>query len=373
VIFPHKTNAALISYAEKLFNRLKKESIDSLKITHYEQDFKNLNCAKVSERGHEKMKMKIAIVTPVYNDWESFNIMIERLGRFYNNNDFQLIIFAVDDASTDKIDTNNLKNVIDLQIIHLKRNLGHQRAICIALSYIEKNNIDINAVVVMDCDGEDKIEDIFSLINQFNKDPDKIIFAKRERRSEGFLFKIFYTLYKISFKLLTGNEISFGNFCLIPYKLLQHVVTIPEIWNHFSAGIMRSRSPFISIPTSRGKRFAGASKMNFASLLMHGLSAIAVYIDIVLVRVLIGCTLMMIISSLGIFTTFIIRIFTDLAIPGWASIMVTGFSIMFIQIFLVSLILSFFILHMRMQPLFIPILEFEKYIFNIEFLKEDLL
>jgi len=299
--------------------------------------------------------------------------MIERLGRIYNDNAFQLIIFAVDDASTDKIDTNSLKNVIDLHIIHLKRNLGHQRAICIALSYIEKNNIDINAVVVMDCDGEDKIEDIFFLINQFDKDPDKIIFAKRERRSEQFFFKMFYTLYKISFKLLTGKEISFGNFCLIPYKLLQHVVTIPEIWNHFSAGIMRSRLPFILIPTSRGKRFAGASKMNFVSLLMHGLSAIAVYIDIFLIRSLIGCTLMMIIFGLGIFAIVIIRIFSDLAIPGWASMMVIGLGTMFIQIFLASLILSFFIFHMRMQPLFIPTLEYEKYVFNIEFLKGDLL
>ena len=316
--------------------------------------------------------MKIAIVTPVYNDWESFNILIRKLELFHN--DFQVIVFAVDDASISKIDENILPilNNVDLQIIHLKRNLGHQRAICIALSYIENKIEDINIVIVMDCDGEDNVEDIFSLINQYNKDSDKIIFAKRKKRSEGFFFKMFYALYKISFKLLTGNKISFGNFCLIPYNLLQYVVAISEIWNHFSAGIMRSKLPFIAIPTSRGERFAGATKMNFTSLLIHGLSAISVYIDIVLIRVLICCILMMIISGIGISGIISIRIFLDLDVPGWASIMVIGFSMTFMQAFLISLILSFFVLHIRMQPLFIPTMEYEKHILNIEFLKEDL-
>ena len=79
-----------------------------------------------------------------------------------------------------------------------------------------------------------------------------------------------------------------GNFSVIPRERLASLVVVSELWNHYAAAAMRSRQPFCTIPTRRAERLDGESKMNFVGLVVHGLSAISVYSDIVGVRLLIA-------------------------------------------------------------------------------------
>ena len=53
---------------------------------------------------------------------------------------------------------------IKIRIIKLRSNLGHQRAIAIGLYGLNFKNLD--GIVVMDSDGEDKVDDISSLIKK---------------------------------------------------------------------------------------------------------------------------------------------------------------------------------------------------------------
>jgi len=123
--------------------------------------------------------------------------------------------------------------------------------------------VNIDNVVVMDSDGEDRPIDINKLIESLdNNNSDKIIFAKREKRSEGFIFKFFYQIYKVIFYALTTQKLDFGNFSCIPRQFLSKVVSIPEIWNHYSGGIIKSKIPYVAVGTDRGNRYHGTSKMN---------------------------------------------------------------------------------------------------------------
>ncbi|HAE59312.1 MAG TPA: glycosyl transferase family 2, partial [Anaerolineae bacterium] len=182
---------------------------------------------------------EILIVTPVYNDWQSLKILVESLEQVAARFELHIRILAVDDGSTLPPPTDLPAS---LKLIRLARNLGHQRAIAVGLSVAQAMRANL-PVVVMDCDGEDRPEDIPLLLAEFDAHPGQIIFAQRAKRSEGGLFRVFYVFFKWLFLLLTGHKINFGNFCVIPPASLRRIVYMQEIWNHFAAGVMRSGLP----------------------------------------------------------------------------------------------------------------------------------
>jgi hypothetical protein len=269
--------------------------------------------------------MNIRILMPVFNDWESCAILLKKaeaeLAEFPQ---YSCKFVIANDFSTQDIpETFSSATKLPVNIIHLNRNVGHQRAIALGLCVIYKEQ-PCDYVIVMDADGEDRPEDIPSLISKAIKETDKIVFARRTKRFEGPAFQFFYWWYKLIFRLLTGKKITFGNFCAIPYSRLKNIVFVSELWNHFSGGIIRSRIPYVPLPMERGIRYAGKSKMNFISLVMHGLSAISVYTDILAVRLLVASMMLIFLSMIGIFTVAGIRLLTPFAIPGWASYIVIG-------------------------------------------------
>ncbi len=310
--------------------------------------------------------MKVSLLVPVFNDWESSNRLFSEIkNTFASRKDIELRFFIVDDGSTDQIPPGSFQNKKDICIIHLNRNVGHQRAIALGLSYINEQ-APCDYLVVMDGDGEDKPSDIPELLEKAASEKNRIIFGIRQRRYEGIWFRFFYTLYKIIFRVLTAHKISFGNFCVIPFERIHNLVYVSDLWNHFSGGVIRSRIPYTGIPLDRGTRYFGQSKMNFFSLVIHGLSAVSVYTDILAVRILVSTFFLISFAAIGIITVSAIRFFTPLAIPGWASFVVLSFLILIFQAFLISLLLLFNVLNYRTQRHFIPALEYKNFISSIE-------
>ena len=113
-----------------------------------------------------KIKKKIYCLTPVYNDWESFKILINNIENVQNilSDDFLISIIAINDGSTEDIFFEISEFKIDIKIINLKINIGHQRAIAVGLQYINNELTDNDYTVVLDGDGEDKPR--YPFINQ---------------------------------------------------------------------------------------------------------------------------------------------------------------------------------------------------------------
>ncbi len=312
----------------------------------------------------------ICILTPVYNDWESLEFLLEEISKLNLENIEDISVVIVNDGSTEKIvcDTCNTDRIKSFQVIELTRNIGHQRAIAIGLCYINEN-IEVDSVIVMDSDGEDKPEDIIKLIEAQKRNSDKIIFAKRKKRTEDFFFKIFYSTYKLFFYLLTGENIQFGNFSIIPGKLLRRLVSISEIWNHYSAGIIRSKIPFDSVPLDRGNRYSGISKMNFENLILHGLSSISIYIDKVGIRIMSISAGIVLLSFIGTLVVLFKKFVLFQSIEGWASTMIIGLIIIALQSLLISIFMTFLILSHRSQSNFIPIKDYKFFISSLKKIK----
>ncbi|MBC7921091.1 MAG: glycosyltransferase [Ferruginibacter sp.] len=309
---------------------------------------------------------RITVVIPLYNDWETLSLLFREFRQKVDGALLDRLFFLiVDDSSAFPHNLVAPTDVEFIQILHLVRNVGHQKAIAIGLAHVyAENNADI--VVVMDSDGEDKPEDLAQLLAYHEQNPRTIVFAKRKKRREGFGFRSFYKIYQLLFWLLTGKAITFGNFSLIPFLLLKKLVFVSEIWNHFSGGIIRSKLPFAAIPLAWGSRLAGKSKMNFTSLLIHGLSSVAVQMDTVAVRLLLFSVSTVLVTLIGIFVAAGIRLFTEWAIPGWASFVVLGLGIIFMQACLIALFLVFMVLAYRTQQHFIPALHYQDFIIEIE-------
>ncbi|WP_149241108.1 glycosyltransferase [Dyadobacter sp. 32] len=308
------------------------------------------------------MSEHFIIVIPQFNDWEALNLLIQKINEDLNEEILlNCTLLIVDDCSSKNQHVPFIKfNGRQIKLISLYRNLGHQKAIAIGLSYVAEN-LDATRVIVMDADGEDAPADINKLVAKSFTEPDKIIFAQRNKRTENLLFRAFYVIYKMVFKMLTGKVITFGNFSLIPKPRLQNLVRVSEIWNNYPGGIIKSRIPYASIPTDRATRLAGESKMNFVSLILHGLSAISVMIDTTAVRILIFSVFMSGVALAFIFIILFLKIIGN-ATPGWASTLGSTLLILMLQSFLISLFLVFMVLQYRSQQHFIPAVHYRDFV-----------
>lgn len=312
------------------------------------------------------MPETFVIIIPQFNDWEALNLLIQKINEDLNAPILEnTTILVVDDCSS-RFRTAPFARFDgkEIKLLKLYRNLGHQKSIAIGLSYVA-DHINADKVIVMDADGEDAPMDINSLVSKSLEQPDKIIFAERNKRTEGMLFRSFYIIYKMLFKLLTGKVITFGNFSLIPRSRLQNLVRVSEIWNNYPGGIIKSRIPYDSVLTNRAKRLAGESKMNFVSLVLHGLSAISVMIDTTAVRILIFSIFMSGVAFAFIFVIIFLKLIGN-ATPGWASTLGSTLMIVMLQTFLISLFLVFMVLQYRSQQHFIPAVHYRDFVEKVD-------
>jgi len=301
---------------------------------------------------------EVVILIPAFNDWASLAQLLPRLDSMLAAHQVAVDVLIVDDGSTTEPDDLVVLGRFDalerVDVLRLRRNLGHQRAIAIGLAYVE-DCLAAGAVVVMDGDGEDDPADVPRLLARLKEEGDsKIVFAERSRRSESLRFRFFYLLFKLLHLFLIGTGVRVGNFSVIPRRRLSSLVVVAELWNHYAASVFRSRQPYCMIPTTRSKRYSGHSTMNFVSLVTHGLSAISVYSDVVGVRLLVISFAMVLLTLAGIVSAVVIRLATDWAVPGWASYVVGILLLLMVQAIMGAFVFSFVILGSRHGSSFLP-------------------
>lgn len=310
--------------------------------------------------------LHVVVLIPLRDDWASAAELIRRLDCTFSSRPCLIDVLLVDDCSHQDFDAAELPPLLSairsVRILRLRRNLGHQRAIAIGLVHIEES-IPCDAVLVMDGDGEDTPEGALQLLSEFTGD--SAIFARRSRRTESFTFRVFYQLYKLVHYLLTGVKVQVGNFSIVPAKFLGTLVVTSELWNHYSAAVIRSGLPMTTTPIPRGYRIAGSSKMNFVALAAHGMSAISVYGDAVGVRLMVGSIVGSLMAAAGIAAIAAVRIFTRQAIPAWAAYSVGALAIILMQFVTLGLSFTFTFLSNRINLSFVPLRDYKLFVAGV--------
>ena len=228
---------------------------------------------------------KIKILIPVYNDWQSVFKLLEDINTQASllNDEFSVII--VNDASTESRPefSADLKNLKSIQIMNMKENKGHARCNAAGLKHINEKE-DFDYTIPMDGDGEDRPEEISLLVEKIKDYPDAVVTANRIKRSEGFIFKFCYLAHKYLTLVFTGQTIKYGNYSCLPKSAVNAMVNEPATWSSFSGSLAKTIKDKKFIPSERGTRYFGPSKMSFINLLKHSLSIIAVFKTTLLIR-----------------------------------------------------------------------------------------
>jgi hypothetical protein len=309
------------------------------------------------------------ILMPVFNDWASAEQLLVELGRVLQEAGLRARLLLVDDGSTQHPPEgfgSRSTGILDLSIVRLRRNLGHQRAIAIGLGVLYEDYPAL-PVVIMDADGEDRPEDVPHLFRMLASTPAAdVVFAGRQRRSESFTFTLFYHLYRMLHRLLTGISVRFGNFSILRPAALPPLMVSPDLWNHYAATVVKARLRYALLPLRRGRRLAGRSSMNFVALFTHGLSAISVFSEEMGARVLISAGFVSAGFALLAIAGVAAHRATGFTVPGWTPYAILLAVMLLLQ--LVSIAGGFLmqILFVRNSFTFIPVRDYRLYIAAVE-------
>jgi len=229
--------------------------------------------------------MKIKILIPVYNDWQSVLELLDKIDHNLSGTEHEMSVIIVNDASNHdrKEEDKTFANIHSIKILNMRMNQGHARCIATGLKYIHEKE-DFDYIIPMDGDGEDRPEEIKEFINQIQNSNSKPIVGKRVKRSEGLFFKICYEFHKLITLTFTGKSIKFGNYTCLPKTTVEKMINEKATWNSFSGSLSKLEKDLFEIPSIRGDRYFGPSKMSFANLLKHSISIISVFKKTVLIR-----------------------------------------------------------------------------------------
>ena len=182
------------------------------------------------------------ILLPVYNDWQSLNILLNQIKKSLLKTKIKFSLFLINDGSTEKLSL-KLKNKYfykNIEILNLKKNIGSQKAIATGLKYLAKNKKKQKHFIIMDSDGEDDPKKIIKIINIINKNENiNFITLNRTIRKESLLFSLLYELHLFITFLITLKYIRFGNFTYINMKSIKKISNKKDLWLAYSATVSK--------------------------------------------------------------------------------------------------------------------------------------
>ena len=317
---------------------------------------------------YQSKRYRLIVVAPVYDDAPAASELVRHLQQAFWSSDVDWSVMFVDDGSPVRL-AQQLQGPSDVpvEVLRLKRNVGHQRAIALGIAYVHEH-IRCDALLVMDADGEDRPEDAVKLVARCRQQAEAqmIVFAERTRRSESTLFQLFYRIYQLTHWLLTGIRVRVGNFSVVPASRLAALVTMPALWNHYAAAIFQARLPRELIPTCRGTRYSGGSKMNLVALVVHGLQAISVFVEIVAVRLLLTVCLFACACGALLALTLAEKIFGVAGAFRWGPYLFASLFMLAVCLALGSFSVTLGLLAQRNSLDFVPIRDYRLFIDEIE-------
>ena len=222
--------------------------------------------------------MKIKILIPIYNDWQSVFKLLESIDQQILETKHDFSVLLINDASKETRPDNlqNFLNLKKIKIINMKKNRRHARCIAAGLKYIFENE-EFDYVIPMDGDGEDRPEEIKQFVDNFSYHQNKPIVGERIKRSESLFFKICYSAHKVLTFTFTGQSIKFGNYTCLPKSIIEKMINEKATWSSYSGSLAKISKDRAIIESERGTRYFGPSKMSFLNLLKHSLAIIGVF------------------------------------------------------------------------------------------------
>jgi hypothetical protein len=213
--------------------------------------------------------------------WDEFAAMARKAGIADRT-----VLYVVDDLSTDRsrdiLRRISGESAIELRLLEGPTNFGNQGAMFYGLGSLDIAPDDV--LVTFDCDGEDDVREIPSILELGASNPEKLILIERGRRAESLAFKVFFAGYKVFFRMLTRQRVVPNNFMLIPGRFVPAIRRSPLAAVHLAYGILRLNPPRVVTIRDRRPRYGGRTSQNLFMLMSHGLVGLMVFYETVIAK-----------------------------------------------------------------------------------------
>jgi len=222
--------------------------------------------------------IKISIVIPVYKANTIIPELVRRLVESTSKITFDFEVILVDDGCP----LNSWETIVQeckkdkrIKGILLSRNFGQHYAITAGLDCVKGE-----AIVVMDCDLQDKPEEIPNLYSKFEEGYD-IVYASRAKRKDSYVKVFISKIFYISFSYLSGIKYdgSIASFGVYSKKVIDNVKKMREPMRAFSPLVRWTGFSSTKIIVDHGTRQDSKSTYSFRKLISLALDIILAYSD----------------------------------------------------------------------------------------------
>jgi len=271
----------------------------------------------------DKKTLKISVISPVYKCEGCLVALCERLKNVLGtiSSDFEILL--VNDSSPDNswdIIRNISQDDSRIKGINLSRNFGQHYAITAGVDYASGNWI-----VVMDCDLQDKPEEIKKLYEAAIEGNFDVVLGRRVQRKDDYFKKLSSKLFYKIFEYISGIKFDYtvANFSISNRTVIDSFKELREQnrsfpyfinWLGFNKGY---------VDVEHGKRDDGKSAYTLKKLLKFALDNIIAYSNKPLaMSIWLGLTMALVAFFYALF--LVIRYFIHgLPVEGWTSVMVS--------------------------------------------------
>lgn len=264
----------------------------------------------------------ISVIVPVYKAESCLHELYRRLTAVLTTitEDYEIVL--VEDCGGDR----SWPIIQELAIrdarvkgLQFSRNFGQHYGISAGLDHC-----DGDWVVVMDCDLQDRPEEIPRLYAKAREGHD-VVLTRRGKRSHSLGKRLTARLFYALFNYLTGMRYDgeSGNFRIISRKVVLNFRTIREQLRFFGGLMKWMGFPTTSIDVQHAERFAGETSYSYRKLWKLASETIIAYSDKPLsLSIRFGFAVAMLAFAFGCFIIYRALVH-GIPIIGWASLMVS--------------------------------------------------
>lgn len=265
---------------------------------------------------------KISVVVPCFNEEESLTTFNQALFQSLPDN-FHYEIIYVNDGSSD----HTLQIILDLaksnpaiKYISFSRNFGHQNALKAGYDFASGD-----CAISLDADLQHPPNVIPSLIREWEKGFEIVNTFRQDHESISYAKKISSSIFYLIMRKLSDVNIENGmaDFRLIDKKVLKQLKLFPENFLFFRGlipwlGFKQTVVPFIA-----NKRFAGTTKYTFKKMVKFATTGVTAFsVKPLRISIYLGSVIALIAFLYGLYAVYI-NIFTNRAITGWTSVIIS--------------------------------------------------
>ncbi len=267
---------------------------------------------------------EVSVVIPVYHAEHCLHELHRRLSKSLSGISGRYEIVLVEDCGGDRsweIISDIARQDPHVKGIRLSRNFGQHYAISAGI-----DNCTGDHVVIMDCDLQDRPEEIPGLLAQAGLGYD-VVLARRTGRKDSFLKRYFSIIFYFILSYLTDTKIDpqIGSFRVLSRKVVNSLVTMREHTRYFGGmvGWLGFRTAYVDV--EHAARYHGETSYTLGKLIRLATGAILAFSDKPLrLTVKFGFTLSFCSLCAGIF--IIIRNVLNPSLQlGWPSLIVSIF------------------------------------------------